>query len=189
MRSFYFDLSAWALQDPARWAAWVAPCPVPQRELRGIAGRRKVTEETACRTRQRQPLPPRLIDQAEHDHLHYVELLNAGQAAASGQAFPAGGGPGPGCSAPADVRREREHGRANVRLRESGSAKVVHVGREEGRAFWDWAIIETLRLSGIRIEEFLEISQLSIRQYQSPSSRTMSHMLVILPFSMKSFRI
>lgn len=67
---------------------------------------------------------------------------------------------------PADARREREHGRAHVRLRESGSAKVVHVDREEERAFWDWAIIETLRLSGIRIEELLEISQLSIRQYR-----------------------
>ena len=123
VRSFYFDLSAWALQEPARWAAWVAPCPVPQRELRGIARRRrKVTEETADRTRQRQPLLPRLIDQARHDHLHHAELLKAGQAAAPGQTFTAGGRTWTRVFSPADARREREHGRAHVRLRESGGA-------------------------------------------------------------------
>ena len=181
VRSFYFDLSAWALQEPARWAAWVAPCPVPQRDLRGIARRRrKVTEETADRTRQRQPLLPRLTDHAEHDHLHYAELLKAGQAAAPGQAFTACGRTWARVFSPADARREREHGRAHVRLRESGGAKVVHVDREEERAFWDWAIIETLRLSGIRIEELLEISQLSIRQYRRPNGEVVA-MLVIAP--------
>jgi hypothetical protein len=39
VRSFYFDLATWTLQEPAKWAVWVAPCPVPQRKLRGIARR------------------------------------------------------------------------------------------------------------------------------------------------------
>lgn len=181
VRSFYFDLSAWALQEPARWAVWMAPCPVPQRELGGIARRRrKVTEETADRTRQRQPLLPRLTDQARNDRLHHAELLKAGQAAAPGQTFTADGRTWTRVFSPADARREREHGRAHVRLRESGSAKVVHVDREEERAFWGWAIIETLRLSGIRIEELLELSQLSIRQYRRPNGEVVA-LLVIAP--------
>lgn len=28
VRAFYLDLSQWALEDPDRWAPWVAPCPV-----------------------------------------------------------------------------------------------------------------------------------------------------------------
>jgi hypothetical protein len=92
VRSFYFDLATWALQEPERWAAWVAPCPVPQRELRGIARqRRRVSEEVADRTRQRQPLLPRLVEQVERDHAFYTELLQVGELAGPGQTFTAGG--------------------------------------------------------------------------------------------------
>src|ERR1035438_7637115 len=146
----------WALQEPAKWAVWVAPCPVPQRELRGIARRRRqVSEEIAGRTRQRQPLLPRLVEQAEQDHALYSDLLAAGQAAAPGQAFTAGGRTWIRVFSKADARREREHGRANVRLRDAGTGQVVHIDRQEERAFWEWAIVETLRHSGIRIEELL----------------------------------
>jgi integrase len=181
VRSFYFDLSAWALQEPARWAVWVAPCPVPQRELRGIARRRrKVTEEIADRTRQRQPLLPRLTDQARQDHARYTELLETGRAASPGQPFAAGGRTWVRVFSPADARREREHGRAHVRLRDTDTGEVAHIDREEERAFWNWAVIETLRLSGCRIEELLEISQLSIRQYRRPGGEVVA-LLVIAP--------
>jgi hypothetical protein len=181
VRSFYFDLATWALQEPAKWAVWVAPCPVPQRELRGIARRRRqVSEEIAGRTRQRQPLLPRLVEQAEQDHALYSDLLAAGQAAAPGQAFTAGGRTWIRVFSKADARREREHGRANVRLRDAGTGQVVHIDRQEERAFWEWAIVETLRHSGIRIEELLEISQLSIRQYRRPNGEVVA-LLVVAP--------
>lgn len=181
VRSFYFDLSAWALQEPARWARWVAPCPVPQRDLRGVARRRrKVSEETADRTRQRQPLLPRLIDQARRDHLYYAGLLQAGQAATPGQPLTARGRTWIRVFSPADARRERDHGRAHVRLRDTSTGTVTHIDRQEERAFWNWAVIETLRLSGIRIEELLEISQLSIRQYRRPGGEVVA-LLVIAP--------
>jgi site-specific recombinase XerD len=80
----------------------------------------------------------------------------------------------------ADARRERERGRANVRLRETSTGKVMHIDRQEERAFWEWAIVETLRHSGIRIEELLEISQLSIRQYQRPNGEVVA-LLVVAP--------
>ena len=38
VRAFYLDLAEWALEDPARWGPWVAPCPISQEDL----GRRKV---------------------------------------------------------------------------------------------------------------------------------------------------
>ena len=181
VRSFYFDLATWALQEPAKWAVWVAPCPVPQRELRGIARRRRqVSEEIAGRTRQRQPLLPRLVEQAEHDHALYTELLQVGQAAAPGYPFIAGGRTWIRVFSKADARREREHGRANVRLRDAGTGQVVHIDRQEERSFWEWAIVETLRHSGIRIEELLEISQLSIRHYRRPNGEVVA-LLVVAP--------
>ena len=33
VRAFYLDLSQWALEDPARWGRWVAPCPIGHDEL------------------------------------------------------------------------------------------------------------------------------------------------------------
>ena len=181
VRSFYFDLAAWALQEPDRWAAWVAPCPVPQRELGGIARqRRRVSEEVANRTRKRQPLLPRLVEQVERDHAFYTELLRIGEAAEPGHAFITGGRTWVRLFSKHDARRQREHGRANVRVHDSRTGQVVHVNREEERTFWEWAIVETLRHSGIRIEELLELSQLSIRQYKRPNGEVVA-LLVVAP--------
>ena len=41
---------------------------------------------------------------------------------------------------------------------------------EEDRAFWTWAAIETLRHTGIRIEELTELSHHSLVQYTPPTS-------------------
>lgn len=181
VRSFYYDLATWALQEPEKWTVWVAPCPVPQSELRGIAQRRRrVTEHMADRTRQRQPLLPRLVAQVERDHALYTELLRAGQAAEPGQTFTAGGLAWIRVFSKHDARRQREHGHANVRVRDPRTGKVVHVNREEERTFWEWAIVETLRHSGIRVEELLELSQLSIRQYRRPNGEVVA-LLVVAP--------
>ncbi|WP_328978441.1 hypothetical protein [Streptomyces canus] len=39
-------------------------------------------------------------------------------------------------------------------------------------AFWAWASIEILRRTGARIEELLELTHLSLRQYQAPTGET-----------------
>jgi site-specific recombinase XerD len=44
-----------------------------------------------------------------------------------------------------------------------------------------WAIIDTLRHNGIRIEEMLELTQLSLRQYTSESTGTLVPLLHIAP--------
>ena len=33
VRAFYLDLACWAGEDPARWARWVAPCPIGAEEI------------------------------------------------------------------------------------------------------------------------------------------------------------
>ena len=76
VRALYFDVQAWATQEPERWARWVAPCPVPQREMRaGAVRRRRTVERMADRTRQRQPLLPLLVEHVEQGHQQLAELL------------------------------------------------------------------------------------------------------------------
>ncbi|MGH3786067.1 MAG: hypothetical protein ACRDRG_05820 [Pseudonocardiaceae bacterium] len=33
VRAFYLDLAQWALEEPARWGQWVAPCPIGEEEI------------------------------------------------------------------------------------------------------------------------------------------------------------
>jgi len=42
----------------------------------------------------------------------------------------------------------------------------------EEEAFWAWAIIEILGLTGIRLEELLDLSHLSIRHYAWPTGNS-----------------
>ena len=48
----------------------------------------------------------------------------------------------------------------------STSAEDVNVTTAEELAFWEWAAVEVLRHSGVRVEELLELTHLSVRQYQ-----------------------
>jgi len=33
VRAFYLDLAQWAMDDPARWGVWAAPCPIRDEEM------------------------------------------------------------------------------------------------------------------------------------------------------------
>ena len=62
VRSFYLDLLQWSLEDPARWAAWAAPCPVSETDVRGyIKEARRRRARMAERTRALAPVLPRLV--------------------------------------------------------------------------------------------------------------------------------
>ena len=52
---------------------------------------------------------------------------------------------------------------------------------EEHRAFWAWAVVEVLRLTGIRIEELTELSHHSFVQYRLPATRELVPLLQIAP--------
>ena len=58
VRSFYLDLSQWALDDPARWGPWAVPCPIRADDVqyRKMASRRKARMDQ--RTRERLPALP-----------------------------------------------------------------------------------------------------------------------------------
>jgi len=33
VRAFYLDIAQWAMEDPARWGPWAAPCPIRAEDL------------------------------------------------------------------------------------------------------------------------------------------------------------
>jgi hypothetical protein len=56
-----------------------------------------------------------------------------------------------------------------------------HLGHDEDHAFWAWAAVETLRLTGYRVEELLEISHHSLIQYRLPTTGEIVPLLQIIP--------
>ena len=91
VRAFYLDLAEWALEDPARWGPWVAPCPIRQHELsrRKFVRQRKARMD--ARTRERLPLLPQLARCTDQWRKDAAAILAAGQAVSPGEAFSAAG--------------------------------------------------------------------------------------------------
>jgi hypothetical protein len=89
VRGLYLDLAQWAIEDPARWARWAAPCPVSQEEisLRKFARHRKARMD--ARTRERLPVLPVLVRTAGQRRASAAALLQAARQTPPGQAFTA----------------------------------------------------------------------------------------------------
>jgi integrase len=77
-------------------------------------------------------------------------------------------------------RQMAARGQAQVRVVDVLTGEVTNLTLAEDTAFWTWACIETLRHTGLRIEELLELSQLSIRQYERPNGELIG-LLVVAP--------
>jgi integrase len=172
VRSFYLDLSQWALEDPARWAVWVAPPPVGRADLghrRKIKRQRKARMD--ARTRERLPVLPVLVATVERRRLAATAVLEAAEAAQPGVRFTANGEQLRRLSPP-DSRKlladDDMGGRRDLRC-------------EENYAFWAWASVNILRLTGIRIEELMEISHHSLVRYRLPTTGEVVPLLQIAP--------
>lgn len=181
VRSFYYDLHTWAAEEPERWGSWVAPCPVPPGELHGLGTRRRrINERSADRTRQRQPLLPILVAHVEQRYDHARTLLELADKAADGELFTHDGTTYRRVITEADHKLLRHGDPVPTRVRNEDSGQLIHIGTDEEAAFWDWASVETLRHSGVRIEEMCELTHLSIRQYQRPNGEVIA-LLVVAP--------
>jgi len=180
VRSFYLDLQMWAIEEPERWGPWAAPCPISPSAVRGERARkRRVNEKIADRIRIRKPLLPILVEHLDQRRTELRELLDLASHTDLNSAFTCRG------------RRYRRTGTAydqtllaagqpTVRVVDEETGAVTSVTAEEDAAFWLWACVETLRHTGLRIEELLELTQLSIRQYERPGGELIG-LLVIAP--------
>jgi integrase len=176
VRAFYLDIAQWAMEDPATWGPWAAPCPIRDAEM----SRRKVHAHRKSRmdqrTRERLPALPALVAAAAAERGAAAGRLLAARAAVPGQVFSAGG---------QTLRRaqlsRRQPAGAKTWAEDPGTGKRRDLDLEEDRAFWSWAAVEVLRHTGIRVEELGELSHHSLVQYRLPATGELVPLLQIAP--------
>jgi len=172
VRALYLDLAQWAIEDPGRWAQWAAPCPVSQEEisLRKFQRHRKARMD--ARTRERLPVLPVLVQAVDERRKNAAALLQAARQTPPGQAFTAAG---------QTLTRPVTKTAGKIWADDPATGKRRDLGHEDDYAFWAWAAVEVLRLTGCRVEELLEISHHSLIQYRLPATGEIVPLLQIIP--------
>lgn len=174
VRAFYLDLAHWALEDPARWGPWVAPCPIKEEEVNLRKSRRRRKARMDARTRERLPVLPVLVRTVDEQRRTSQALLAAARQVAQGAPFTAAG--------QTLVRSVTPNAHGDkVWADDPSTGKRRDLTHEEDYAFWTWAIVEVLRATGVRIEELLELSHHSLVQYRLPTTGEIVPLLQIAP--------
>jgi hypothetical protein len=175
VRAFYLDITQWAVDDPARWGPWVAPCPIRDadtaRQKRTRSHRKSRMDQ---RTRDRMPVLPALRTAVDNARVAAAERLQAARDTTPGEQFTAAG---------PTLRRARTVHRSAGRIwaEDPQTGKRRDLTLEEHQAFWAWAAVEVLRHTGIRIEELTELSHHSLIQYTLPTTGELIPLLQIAP--------
>jgi hypothetical protein len=173
VRAFYLDIAHWAVDDPARWARWAAPCPISNAEISRAKERQHRKARMDQRTRERLPVLPTLVRSAADRHRTAERRLQAAEHTPPGAAIPDSGA----------LRRAvtpKSIGR-HIWAEDIATGKRRNLSYEADEAFWAWATIEVLRLTGIRCEELLELTHHSITEYRLPSTGELVPLLQIAP--------
>jgi integrase len=168
--AFYSDVALWAQQD-AYWAEWVAPQFIYDHDTAGSTKeRRRLISEQHHKIRQLAPVLPQLVTAAEAELAQARDHLAEASAAGNGARLILDG-------------REWEVVQVspNSPIRVRGHSQEKHLTDREDAAFWIWAAVEVLRHSGIRIEELLELTHLSLQPYTVPQTGEVVPLLHIAP--------
>jgi site-specific recombinase XerD len=178
VRAFYLDIQQWALEDPA-WAPWAVPSPITRRDTQGL---KKVVKARQAkmhqRVRERLPQLPALADHAEQRRSEHAALLALATSAEVGENFTHRG---TRYLRTGWKTRNRVLAPQGIRVRNLASAETFDLTRREDEIFWSWAIIETLRHTGVRIEELLELTHLALVSYRLPDTAELVPLLQIAP--------
>lgn len=174
VRAFYLDIAQWALEDPARWGPWAAPCPVTSVDVNRWKERMHRKARMDQRTRERLPVLPALVRAVEQRRRDTFERLTAARRTQPGEVFTV-----------ADRTFLRPvmptAGGTKVWADDQTTSTRHDLTFEEHEAFWAWATVEILRHTGIRAEELLELTHHSFVQYQLPSTGELVPLLQIAP--------
>jgi integrase len=174
VRAFYLDIAQWAMEEPARWGPWAAPSPVRREDLARMKEIRRRKSRMDQRTRERLPALPALVARVQAQSRACAERLAAATAVDPGQEFT--------CHNEVLHRAPARSGpTAKIWSEDPVTGTRRDLTGEEARAFWTWAAIETLRHTGIRIEELCELSHHSLVQYTPPTSTELIPLLQIAP--------
>jgi len=181
VRSFYLDIQEWAMDDPY-WAQHAFSSPVRRTDTDGVVKHHRATTAAMHqRVRERLPKLPVLVDVATRGLTGQQAMLDAARATLLGGEFVHAG-----------ISYRRTTYRTYQKHPSSSRPEVVLVenletGEQtdlfaaEDDAFWAWAIIETLRHTGIRHEELLEITHLALVSYRLADTGELVPLLQILP--------
>jgi integrase len=175
VRAFYLDIAQWATEDPARWGPWAVTCPIRDEEMSRKKERAHRKSRMDQRTRERMQVLPLLISTVDTARKATVERLTVARAVAPGESFTVAG---------QTLRRAKltRHGTSGrVWADDPATGRRRDLVYEEHRAFWSWATVEVLRLTGIRIEELIELSHHSLIQYTLPGTGELVPLLQIAP--------
>jgi integrase len=181
IRAFYLDIQEMALQDPT-WAPWAAPSPIQRGDLAGMAKARKATVAAMHqRIRERLPHLSLIAERAEAHNSTLADLLAAAAATPVGEAFAHGGSKYVRTNYKAYITSQIRQRPSTVLIEDTETGTQTDVTEAEDDAFWTWAIIATLRETGVRIEELMEITQLAIVSYRLPETGELVPLLQIVP--------
>ena len=174
VRAFYLDIAQWALEEPARWGPWAAPCPIKATELSIKKVKQAVKARMDQRTRERLPVLPTLIRTANEFRKAAAERLAAAAQAQPGDTVTVGG---------QTLRMPIMYRPTNAKVWAEDITTGIRrdLTLEESDAFWAWAVIEVLSRTGIRIEELLELTHQAITSYRLPSTGQLVPLLQIVP--------
>ena len=174
VRAFYLDLAQWAIEDPARFAPWAVPCPVSEEEISQRKFKRHRKARMDARTRERLPVLPVLVATIDERRKTAEASLTAARQAGPGQTFTAAG---------QTLTRSvlAKSAPARISADDPGTGKRRDLSLEEDHAFWAWAAVQVLRLTGCRAEELLEITHHSLVQYRLPTTSELVPLLQIAP--------
>ncbi len=174
VRALYLDLAHWAVEDPGRWAPFVARCPVGEEETNRRKDVRHRKARMDARTRERLPVLPALVSAVDERRKAAEATLEMARRTEPGEAFTAAGHELVRSVAPHAVA-------AKVWADDPVTGRRRDLALEEDLAFWAWAAVEVLRATGVRVEELLELSHHSLVQYRLPTTGELVPLLQILP--------
>lgn len=162
VRSFYLDLAAWAHEEPGRWAEWAVPCPISVRDVRGSGKRRRArTHRMQARTRTLAPHLPALVAHARTRYEDALALQELVRATPIGEPFTFNGD--------RYIRHPTMRGASSTSyVTREGQAKRIDTDSRVISTCITWCAVEVFRHTGVRVEELLELTHLSIRQYRKP---------------------
>ncbi|MGH3611571.1 MAG: tyrosine-type recombinase/integrase [Pseudonocardia sp.] len=169
VRAFYLDLAQWALEGPARWGVWVAPCPIGEEEINQRKTARHRKSRMDARTRQRLPVLPVLVRTVDAQRKSTEVLLQTARATTPGDHFTV--------AAVSYTRSVTTRASDRVWVDDPAGGRRRDLAMEEDLAFWAWSTVEILR-STYRLPSTGELVPLL---QITPSKTDSERLLVISP--------
>jgi integrase len=142
----------------------VAPNPIPRSIMKGARMKNTRRQQSAFkqRTRTLAPWVPQLVASVTADKDRMQALLAAASSVEPGETFEVDGQQWLRRDHQRNARGEKKYALMTT-LVVDPAGDELDLTHLEHKAYWTWAALEVLRTTGLRIEEMLELTHLSVR--------------------------